>query len=255
IKTKTTWDALQVAITAAETAVKATAESLTIAKNNLNGAIKGLALIDNYSNLTPEMYKKYASVSEPGEGENAADACAYVLFEGSGMPYGDGNVSELLWADLSSYEKLILTTVGETRPRFMMNRLEPDGQQAPTKEDSKLVDINSNNGIMWSAEAYQTVEDNIYTIDLKKVVSDYGFARLHSIKKQGYGPDVFVTGMYLYQDPGSSEAELLEGATVVRSDVYTMSGVRVLTDASLEEISNRLPKGIYIHNGKKIYLK
>ena len=151
------------------------------------------------------MFKKYASVEEPGEGETAYPA--YELFKASGLPYGDGNVGELNWADLTEYDKLIVVVNGEVKPRFCMNRLEAGGQQAETKEDSKMIDINPNNEYTWSTEAYQTIEGKVYTIDLKKIVEDYTFARLHCIKKQGWGDGVFVTDMLLYKEPAAPVTE------------------------------------------------
>lgn len=199
-KTEESYAALQAAIANGETALAAkdaTEESLTAAKIAIEEAIAGLTLMEGYSDLTKEMFMEYASFEEPGEGKAAYGA--YSLFEASSLPYGDGNVNYLLWADLTAYDKLIITTVGETKPRLCMNRLTADGQQAETKENSKMVDINPNNDFIWSTEAYQTIDGNVYTIDLKKIVEDYTFARLHCIKKQGWGPDVFVTGMYLYK--------------------------------------------------------
>ncbi|MDE6013102.1 MAG: hypothetical protein K2G91_10300, partial [Prevotella sp.] len=209
-KTEDSYATLQTAIANGEdalTAEDATAESLAAAKSAIEEAIAGLTLAEGYSDLTKEMFMKYASVEEPGEGEAANGA--YSLFEASGLPYGDGNVGELLWADLTAYDKLIITTVGETKPRLCMNRLAAGGQQAATKEESKMLDINPNNEYTWSTEAYQTIDGNVYTIDLKKIVEDYTFARLHSIKAQGYGATVFVTGMYLYK---ATEEEPLTGA-------------------------------------------
>lgn len=40
----------------------------------------------------------------------------------------------------------------------------------------------------------------------------------------------------------------------IRNDIYTMSGMRIISNATLEEVS-RLPEGIYIFNGKKIMVK
>lgn len=198
-KTEESFANLQTAIAngeAALAAADATEESLAAAKSAIEEAIAGLTLQEGYSNLTKEMFMAYASFDEPGEGTAAYGA--YSLFENTGLPYGDGNVNYLSWADLTAYDKLIITTVGETKPRLCLNRLTPDGQQAETKEDSKMLDINPNNDVTWSNDAYQTIDGNVYTIDLKKIVEDYTFARLHCIKKQGWGPDVFVTGMYLY---------------------------------------------------------
>lgn len=221
-KTEESYAALQTAIANGEAALKAedaTEESLTAAKNAIEEAIAGLTLMEGYSDLTKEMFMEYASVEEPGEGKAAYGA--YSLFEASDLPYGDGNVNYLSWADLTAYDKLIITTIGETKPRLCLNRLIPDGQQAATKEDSKMLDINPNNDFTWSTEAYQTIDGNVYTIDLKKIVDDYNFARLHCIKKQGWGANVFVTGMYLYS--GGSSVVTTPCKEITEDYVFTMT--------------------------------
>lgn len=258
--TEASFSALQDAIAEGEAALAAedaTVESLDAARKAVNEAVEGLELAEGYSELTKEMFKEYESVEEPGEGKEVPN-CGYQLFESSGLPYGDGNVYYLLWADLSDYDNLIVT-VKQGTPRFCMNRLTAGGQQAPTQADSEMLDINPNNGLMWSTEAYQTVnEDNtIFTIDLKKIVEGegdikgYGYAHLNCIKGAHYG-NVFVTGMYLYK----GTATAVNGVSVNEgsADVYTTSGVKVMKAADKSDLKN-LPKGIYIHNGKKIVVK
>ncbi len=193
-KTPESFAALTQAISDGEAALvdaEATAESLATAKGDIEAAIEGLQMQAGYSVLTAGMFKHYASIEEPGEG--SAVSGAFELCKASDLPFGDGSVSELNWADLTDYDKLIVITSGETKPRFCMNRLVANGQQAETQEDSKMLDINPNNDYTWSTDAYQTIEGNIYEIDLKKIVDDYTFARLHCIKKQGWGAGVIVT--------------------------------------------------------------
>ena len=168
----------------------------------IENAIKGLKVdtVEGYSELTSGLYKKYASITEPGEGEDTD--CAYVTFAGSLVPYGDSNSNWLNWADLSKYDQLIVTTSGTVGPRFLINRLEENGKQASTKEESKMIEINPiHSEFLWSTDAYQVIEGNKYIIDLKKIVKDYGFARLHSIQNNEYEREVLVTGMYLYKEP------------------------------------------------------
>ena len=200
-KTEASWNALQKAITDAEAALAAAtdAASLDAAKDAVEAAVKGLTLLEGYSDLTADMFKKYASVDEPGNPQDAG--CSYELFKAHDLPYGDGSVGELNWADLTPYSKLYVTTVGDVKPRFCLNRLVKDGQQAATQEDSKMLDINPNNDFTWSTEKYLTAENGIYTLDVAAIVKDYRFARLHCIKKQGWGAGVIVTGMYLYKAP------------------------------------------------------
>ena len=200
-KTQASWGTLTTAITKGESALAdaaATAESLGAATTAVNEAVSGLQLTVGYTKLTAAMFKKYASVTEPGEPQTAYPS--FELNKASDLPYGDGNVSELNWADLTSWQKLIVTTASETKPRFCLNRLVAGGQQAETMEDSKMLDINPNNNYTWSTEKYLTSSDGIYTLDVAGIVADYQFARLHCIKKQGWGAGVVVTDMLLYKD-------------------------------------------------------
>ena len=191
----------------------ATAESLQSAIEAINEAIKGLTLEEGYSNLTQEMF-----MSHPAQGEDGTSTgCAYDLNVSSGMPYGDGNVFWLNYADLSKYDKLYVTVTAGT-PRFCMNRIENNAQDNDDPSTSKFIDIPNHS---WGTEAYQTKEgDNIYVINLAKMVEDRGIAYLHSLK--GAGGNVTVTGMYLYKssDPLESYKDALEAAIKQGSKYY-----------------------------------
>lgn len=208
-KTTASWNALTDAISTGEaelTSGATTAEKLTAAKGAIETAIANLELKAGYTNLTSAMFKAHSSFGGDATG-NAG--CAYDVFKSTGMPYGDGNVAQLNYADLSDYDKLIVIA-SAGKPRFCMNRLTSDGQQAATLGESKMIDINPNNAYTWSTEKYQTIEGSVYMIDLKAIVEDYGFAFLHSIKGSNYA-NVTVTDMLLYKDPSitlTSTAEL-----------------------------------------------
>lgn len=215
-KTSLSWSKLQDAIAAGQAALNkanVTETELVDATNAINDAINGLELFQGYTKLTKENFKHYASLDAPGEG--TATGCAYELNAASGLPYGDSNVGELNWADLADYDKLVVITSGDIKPRFCMNRLVANGQQAATQADSKMLDINDNSGNAWSAEKYQTIDGNIFSIDLKKIVADYGFARLHSIKKQGWGAGVTVTDMLLFKAPASTTDDPAVAANIM----------------------------------------
>lgn len=208
-KTSLSWSKLQDAIAAGQAALNkadVTEEELVNAKEAVNNAINGLELFQGYTKLTKDAFKKYTSITEPGEG--TAVGCAYDINVSTGMPYGDSNVSELNWADLAAYDKLVIITSTGT-PRIMLNRIVAGGNIATTKEESKMIDINQNTWVNpqcpWAAEAYQTKDESgkIFTIDLKKIVDDWGFARLHSIKGQN-GGNVTVTDMLLFKAPAST---------------------------------------------------
>ena len=187
-------------------ATDATEGAIYDAIDNLDDAIAGLTLAAGYANLTKDMFFLWngtdddATMVEKGWGN-------YEVGVASDLPYGDGSVSELKWADLTGFDKLIVATSGDIKPRFCLNRLEKDGQQAETQEDSKMLDINPNNAYTWSTEAYETIDEeaSTYTIDLQKIVEYYGYARLHCIKKQGWGAGVVVTDLLLYKAQESVE--------------------------------------------------
>ena len=198
-KTDDSWSALTTAKSNAVTALNAgdaTEESLTNAKNALQDAIDGLKLKAGYANLTAGMFMTHAAVDDATV--TGKPGCAYVINAASDQPYGDASVGEKNWADLTPYEQFIILTSGDTKPRICMNRQVKDGQQAATQAESKMIDINDNNGYTWSATKYQTIDGHKYTIDLEDIVTDYGFARVHAIKKQGWGDGVYVTDMLIY---------------------------------------------------------
>lgn len=210
------------AITALNDA-EATDVSLTNAKNNLQDAIDGLKLAAGYANLTAEMFMEHNSVEDATV--KAKAGCEYVVNTSTGQPYGDVSVGEKNWADLTPYAELIINTVGTIKPRLCINRLEANGQQAATQAESKMIDINPNNSQTWSNEAYQTIDGNSYTIDLEEIVDYYGFARLHAIKKQGYGDGVYVTDMLLYAAKSKAVVGAEEYATFSSIMNVDMTGV------------------------------
>lgn len=115
--------------------------------------------------------------------------CAYVLGESTGQPYGDPSV--INYADLSLYSKLIVT-VSDGAPRFLFNRDIDEGQWNEDEAQSHLID-NTKNG--WSAK-YFSQDGNTYTVDLKKMTKEKGYAHLHSIKGANWN-DVTVESMVL----------------------------------------------------------
>jgi len=217
-KTSLSWSKLQDAIAAGQAALdkaNVTETELVDATNAINDAINGLELFQGYTKLTKDAFKKYTSITEPGEG--TATGCAYDINVDTGMPYGDGNVGELNWADLAAYDKLVVITSAGT-PRIMLNRIEAGGNIGATKAESKMIEINQNSWstqFPWAAEAYQTKDESgkIFTIDLKKIVDDWGFARLHSIK--GANGNVTVTDLLLFKAPASTTDDPAVAANIM----------------------------------------
>lgn len=231
-KTAESFATLTAAIEAAEaalTAADATAESLEAALANLNAAIEGLELAEGYSNLTKEDYNNPYG--------------AYVLYESTGLPYGDGNVDMNNYADLSDYDQLIVT-VADGTPRFCFNRTTATGNDNADESLSEMIDINANNSdITWCKDKYQTVDGKTYTINVKKITEDKGNAYLHCIKGANWA-NVTVTGMYLYKGTATG-INNVNAAAQSANVYYDLQGRRVANPAN----------GLYIVNGKKVVVK
>lgn len=107
--------------------------------------------------------------------------------------YGDGNVGVNLYSDLSDYDKLVVTVTYGT-PRFLFNRIEPNGNCSDNEEESKMIEYPRGES-SW-VNRYFTREGNVFTVDLRKMVADKGHAYLHAIKG-AYWQDVSVESMQL----------------------------------------------------------
>ncbi|MBR5657724.1 MAG: hypothetical protein IKW98_13740 [Prevotella sp.] len=119
--------------------------------------------------------------------------CALVLNQSTGQPYGDPSVNN--YADLSLYSKLIVKATAGT-PRFLFNRTKAEGQYSATEEESFLLEYPKNG---WSDRYFTVTQEDdatVYTVDLKQMVKDKGFAHLHAIKGANWS-DVTVISMDL----------------------------------------------------------
>lgn len=197
-KTEASFAALAQAIANGETALNAadaTAESLEAATTAINNAIAALELQEGYANMTKDMFMTWESHTATEGTVNPA--CAYQLFEGSGLPYGLSTVDWQNFANLTDYDQLIIT-VADGTPRFCFNRLTAAGQDNDDESQSEMIDI-PNNGR--STAAYQTTDETgkVFTINLKQMTADKGFAHLHCIKGANW-QNVTITGMYLYKE-------------------------------------------------------
>ena len=101
--------------------------------------------------------------------------CSWVVGESTGQPYGDPSV--INYADLSLYSKLIVVAT-EGTPRFLFNRDVAEGQWSENEDESHLIEYPKSGWI----NRYFSVDGNTYTVDLKLMVKEKGFAHLHAIK-------------------------------------------------------------------------
>ena len=120
--------------------------------------------------LTADMFHSWGGY-EAGAEDKGATGCSYHMNEASasdGLPYGDGNVYYLNYADLTSYGKLVLEFT-EGTPRLLFNR---EGDNGPLHPE-----INGSAGM-----EYVVAEAGKWTIDLEAITAAFGYAHLNCIK-------------------------------------------------------------------------
>jgi hypothetical protein len=97
-----------------------------------------------------------------------------------GLPYGDGSV--IGYADLSDYD-LLVVSVTEGEPRFLLNRDVDEGQWNEDEAESHLID-NTKGG--WSEKYFKSEPQDdgstAWMVDLSLIVEEKGYAHLHAIK-------------------------------------------------------------------------
>lgn len=182
-------------------------------------------------NLTAAMFLDYTDEANPANAYGA-----FVLGTATGLPFGDGSVSWKKYADLTAWDRLVVTVISG-QPRFCFNRLVDGGQDNEDESQSQMIDIPNK---AWGTQRYQTVDGNAYTINLKLMTEEKGFAHLHCIKGANW-QDVNIKSLKLFKD-----GEVETGIQAVKADTndvwYDLQGRRVAQPT----------KGLYIHNGKKI---
>lgn len=124
-------------------------------------------------------------------------ACVYYLGKSTDIPYGDSDLVH--FADLSSYSRLeVLVTEGT--PRFLFNRDETDGQPSENEAESHLIDSGHEGCMTWASKYFTSVTTEggtLWSVNLKQMVEDKGFAHLHAIKGTG-DSNITVTKMELF---------------------------------------------------------
>lgn len=179
-------------------------------------------MADEGTDLTKEMFKDYTDPTNPVD---ASDKCAFAIGEDTGLFYGDGNVSEILYADLSEYDFLVWEGTIATFPRPFINRWEKD-QQAKDEFD-KGFPIDFAKG--WAQEAYMTKDETgtVFTFNLKKIKEDTGAVRLHCIKG-GSWTNGTATSMKLYKGevPSGINGVTIDGVAA-DTQLYNAAGQKV----------------------------
>ncbi len=242
--------------TATITGVHNETRTITLA-SSVEGAtisyLVGSLTEEKTTDLTQEMFLEWDSATEPTTSKNGYGALE--LNVSSGLPYGNGNVSWLLYADLSAYKKLIVT-VSEGAPRFCFNRITEQGQDTPDGVDSEMIDIPNK---AWGTERYQTVEGNVYTIDLAKIVADQGYAHLNCIKGANWA-NVTVTSMQLVGDVEKemvayTEPFVISDTTTVWAVASKVSAVADTLTFSSATMETTLAAGTVLQLAAPTYVK
>lgn len=143
--------------------------------------------------------------------KNTQTTPEWVIGEPASMPYGDVMVNN--WADLSTFDKLVIT-YSEGNPRILLNRDQDEGQWAENEAESHLID-NTRGG--WSSK-YFNDENGILTVNIKQIVKDKGYAHLHAIKSVDWEGKITVNSIMLERDNTGWDEQLVNGS-FVGSDV------------------------------------
>ena len=193
-----------------------------------------------YSKLEPSMFRHWDDAVNPTTSE--AVACDYHIDEPAITVYGDANLTYLNFADLSDYDKLIVVVTSD-HPRMYFNKVDGGKYDANNEAASGRIEVTPAGG--W-AQKYFTVEDGVWTIDLKKMVEEKGYARLNGIKGPTYDSTVTVSHMVLYKDVSTGVEELsTKTETVRKSAIYNLTGQKMKS----------VQKGLNIVDGRIIMMK
>ena len=163
--------------------------------------------------------------------------CLYRIGIGNTNVYGDTQV--INFADLTNYTKLVVTATDGT-PRFLFNRDVDEGQWNADESQSHLID-NTQGG--WSAKYFssETNDDGtIYTVDLKQMVKDKGYAHLHAIKGASW-QNVTITDMYVVSQGKNQQVgwiNLINNSDMEGDDVSSFFTKVAKGDPAPSEISD-----------------
>ena len=207
------------------------------------GTVNAMAQDDEVveDDLLPDMFMNWTDPETPTA---ASGGCAYVVGEQTGMPYGDGNVAEFLYADLSDYDYLKAETTG-VFARVFMNRIGDNGLcSAEFDVNTEAIDGNT----QWVKDRYYTIDEGegeaTYIVNLKKIVEDFGYAHLNGIKFPWNGGGNICETLVVGKGSLPTGVKEIPLKEVLAGQRFNVAGQKVGNNA----------KGLYIMNGKK-YIK
>ena len=148
-------------------------------------------------------FEAEAAIADPDEANGS-----YAVNEATGCPYGDSNVSEMKFADLSAWDYLTLVVTSDA-PRLFFN----------AKSQSDRISVLPND------ETYLiSKEDGVYVYDLAAIREAAGYVHLNSIKASAWNTKIIVSEMKLATvEPYKPEAEV-EPATYAITIAATENG-------------------------------
>lgn len=204
------------------------------------GTVNAVAQEEDETDLTPDMFMNYADPENPQEVENL-DYNVGSEIGGGAVVIGTGSLWANVYADLSEYDYMKAET-NAVFFRIFMNRIDDNGQCSDAF-DANTAAIDGNKA--WVQERYYTISDDqtLYTINLKKIIEDFGYAHLNGVKfPWNDGGNICESIVVGKGTPtGVKEVSLKE---VIKAQQYNLAGQKVSDNA----------KGLVIKNGKK-YVK
>lgn len=204
------------------------------------GTVNAVAQEEDETDLTPDMFMNYADPENPQEVENL-DYNVGSEIGGGAVVIGTGSLWANVYADLSDYDYMKAET-NAVFFRIFMNRIGDNGQCSDAfNANTEAIDGSK----AWVQERYYTISDDqtLYTINLKKIIEDFGYAHLNGVKfPWNDGGNICESIVVGKGTPtGVKEVSLME---VIKAQQYNLAGQKVSDNA----------KGLVIKNGKK-YVK
>ena len=207
------------------------------------GTVNAMAQDVEEEDLLPDMFYDWTDPENPKEFEveykvgDVADPGNVII--------GTGALFFNVYADLSDWDELEMITDGQFA-RVFMNRYpdENGGHQAQCSEEYDPNTLALDGNKAWVQERYYTISEDrtVYTVNLKKICDEFGFAHLNGIKN-GWGGQVTYDSIILRRG-GATGIETATLKEVLNAQQYNLAGQKVNNNA----------KGLVIMNGKK-YVK
>lgn len=140
--------------------------------------------------LTADMVHTYTGFGLDATRGGVMEDAVCLIGEPAITVFGDENCNAAI--DLSPYSKLYINAKAEEagqNPRIFINRTADNGVYNSDKSQSKCLFVPCTG---WGEEFYTVDEDGTYIIDVKKIIREWGYARLHSIKGPTYNTNAIL---------------------------------------------------------------